>query len=94
MTEALNPEPLLRALHDAGVRHIIIGGFAVNAHGVIRPSRDLDIVRTPIPTTSDASRGCCDIDARHVRPGRVPVRSDLAGGPRGRRRCASSASTI
>jgi hypothetical protein len=25
MTEALNPEPLLRALHEAGVRHIIIG---------------------------------------------------------------------
>jgi hypothetical protein len=42
MTDALNPEPLLRALHDAGVRHIIIGGFAANAHGVIRPSKDLD----------------------------------------------------
>jgi hypothetical protein len=26
MTDALNPEPLLRALHEAGVRHIIIGG--------------------------------------------------------------------
>ena len=38
MTDALNPEPLLRALHEAGVQHIIIGGFAVNAHGVIRPS--------------------------------------------------------
>jgi hypothetical protein len=49
MTEALNPEPLLRALHEAGVRHIIIGGFAVNAHGVIRPSRDLDIVPDPDP---------------------------------------------
>jgi hypothetical protein len=37
MSEALNPEPLLRGLHVAGVRHIIIGGFALNAHGVIRP---------------------------------------------------------
>jgi hypothetical protein len=37
--QPLNPEPLLRALHEAGVQHIIIGGFAVNAHGVIRPSR-------------------------------------------------------
>ncbi len=37
MTKVLDPEPLLRALHEAGVRHIIIGGFAVNAHGVIRP---------------------------------------------------------
>jgi hypothetical protein len=49
MNEALNPEPLLRALHEAGVRHIIIGGFAVNAHGVIRPSRDLVIVPDPDP---------------------------------------------
>src|SRR5690242_13686257 len=27
VTDALNPEPLLRALHAAGVEHIIIGGF-------------------------------------------------------------------
>jgi len=45
VTKVLNPEPLLRALHDAGVRHVIIGGFAVNAHGVIRPSKDLDIMQ-------------------------------------------------
>ena len=56
MTEALNPEPLLRALHDAGVRHIIIGGFAVNAHGVIRPSKDLDIVPDPEPASSNSWR--------------------------------------
>ena len=67
MTEALNPEPLLRALHEAGVRHIIIGGFAVNAHGVIRPSRDLDIVPDPEPENlRRLSRLLADIDARHV----------------------------
>lgn len=49
MTDVLNPEPLLRALHEAGVKHIIIGGFAVNAHGVIRPAKDLDIVPDPDP---------------------------------------------
>src|SRR3954453_12090130 len=53
VTEVLNPEPLLRALHEADVRHVIIGGFAVNAHGVIRPSKDLDIV--PDPERSRAS---------------------------------------
>jgi hypothetical protein len=47
MTDALDPEPLLRAPHETGVRHIIIGGFAVNANGEIRPSRDLALV--PIP---------------------------------------------
>lgn len=67
MTDALNPEPLLRALHDAGVRHIIIGGFAVNAHGVIRPSRDLHIV--PDPESDNLrrlARSLAEIDARHV----------------------------
>lgn len=49
MKDVLDPEPLLRALHDAGVDHVIIGGFAVNAHGVIRPSKDLDIVPDPDP---------------------------------------------
>jgi hypothetical protein len=44
MSEPLNPGPLLRRLHDAGVLHIIVGGFAVNAHGYIRPTKDLDIV--------------------------------------------------
>jgi hypothetical protein len=67
MTEALNPEPLLRALHEAGVGHIIIGGFAVNAHGVIRPSKDLDIVPDPEPENLDRLATLLRaLDARHV----------------------------
>ncbi len=67
MTEALNPEPLLQALRNAGVRHIIIGGFAVNAHGVIRPSRDLDIVPDPDPDNlRRLARLLADIDAQHI----------------------------
>jgi hypothetical protein len=41
---ALDPEPLLRFLHEQGVAHILIGGVAVAAHGYPRPSRDLDLV--------------------------------------------------
>lgn len=67
MTEALDPGPLLRALHEAHIRHIIIGGFAVNAHGVIRPSKDLDIVPDPDPANlGRLSVLLRDIDARHV----------------------------
>ena len=67
MTEALNPEPLLRALHEADVRHIIIGGFAVNAHGVIRPSKDLDIVPDPDPANLRRLASLLrDLEARHV----------------------------
>jgi len=42
--EALDPEPLLRFLHDRRVAHIIIGGVAVAAHGYARPTKDLDVV--------------------------------------------------
>lgn len=67
MSDALDPEPLLRALHEAGVRHIIIGGFAVNAHGVIRPSKDLDIVPDPDPDNlSRLAALLADLGARHV----------------------------
>lgn len=67
MSEVLNPEPLLRALNEAGVEHIIIGGFAVNAHGVIRPSKDLDIVPNPDPANLERLAVLLsDLDARHV----------------------------
>lgn len=67
MTEALDPGPLLGALDHAGIRHIIIGGFAVNAHGVIRPSKDLDIVPDPEPANLERlSRLLRDLGARHV----------------------------
>ncbi len=90
MSEALDPEPLLRALHDAGVRYIIIGGFAVNAHGVIRPSKDLDIV--PDPDRANIKRLAkllSELDARQVgvgdlRPEEFPAdptnANDLAAG--------------
>lgn len=44
MPGALDPVPLLSYLHERRVEHIVIGGFAVNAHGHVRPSKDLDIV--------------------------------------------------
>jgi hypothetical protein len=47
MPDALDPEPLLKYLHEREVEHIVVGGFAVNAHGVIRVTKDLDIVPNP-----------------------------------------------
>jgi hypothetical protein len=74
MTEALNPEPLLRLLHEAGVRHIIIGGFAVNAHGVIRPSRDLDIMQWVVGIDSDPAYAELAMDALTGELDGIPVR--------------------
>lgn len=43
----LQAEPLLRTLGDHGVDFVIIGGFALAAHGVIRATKDIDIVPEP-----------------------------------------------
>ncbi|MGH8733333.1 MAG: hypothetical protein ACREVB_06590, partial [Burkholderiales bacterium] len=43
----MDPQPLLRFLHERHVAHIIIGGVAVAAHGYPRPTMDLDIVPDP-----------------------------------------------
>ena len=47
MTERLDVGTLLRELHDAGIDHVLIGGLAVNAWGVIRSTKDVDICPSP-----------------------------------------------
>src|SRR5438034_1868205 len=37
-------EAILRALNDAEVRYLIVGGLAVAAHGYVRATVDIDIV--------------------------------------------------
>ena len=45
----LDVEGLLSALEHADVRFVVIGGFAVGAHGYPRATKDLDIVPDPDP---------------------------------------------
>ena len=47
MRPALDIAELLRRLHRAGVEHVLIGGLAVNAHGVIRATKAVDICPSP-----------------------------------------------
>jgi len=42
--EVRSIEAIIRALNDAGVRYIVVGGLAVNAHGYERFTRDVDLV--------------------------------------------------
>lgn len=37
-------EAIVRALNDAGVRFLVAGGLAVNAHGYLRFTKDADVV--------------------------------------------------
>lgn len=45
----LDVERLLRALDDSGVKYVLIGGFAVVVHAVMRTTEDVDIVPAPDP---------------------------------------------
>jgi hypothetical protein len=64
MSEVLDPFPLLRLLYEHRVKHIVVGGFAVNAHGFIRVTKDLDIVPRPSADNLDRLAGMLrEIDA-------------------------------
>jgi len=39
-----DPEPILRTLNAHDVAYVVVGGFAVAAHGVVRATADLDLV--------------------------------------------------
>ena len=41
------PERIVAALNGGGVAYVIVGGIAVAAHGVVRATRDVDLVPEP-----------------------------------------------
>ena len=43
----LEPESLLQALAEEGVEYIVVGGYAVAAHGFPRATKDIDICPRP-----------------------------------------------
>ncbi len=57
----LQAEALLRALADRDVEFVIIGGFALSAHGVVRATKDIDIV--PAPARNNLKRLARALDA-------------------------------
>lgn len=53
--EVRSIETIIKALNDAKVQYLIVGGLAVNAHGFVRITRDVDIVLRLEP--ANAERG-------------------------------------
>gem|GEM_PF-5181163 len=56
MSESLDPGAL-SCFADAGVRYVVVGGLAVNAYGVIRATKDVDIC--PDPSQENLARLAC-----------------------------------
>ena len=53
--EVRSLETIVKALNAAKVEYLIVGGLAVNAHGFVRLTRDVDIVLGLVP--ANAERG-------------------------------------
>lgn len=47
MSEQLDARALFAALAEAEVQHVVVGGWAVNAHGYIRTTKDIDLCPAP-----------------------------------------------
>ena len=60
MSGPLDPVPLVRALAAGGVDYVVIGGFAVISHGVVRVTKDLDIVPGPDRRNLERLAACLD----------------------------------
>lgn len=59
-------EAIIRALNDAGVRYLIAGGLAVNAHGYLRFTKDADLVLDLVP--DNVARALAALEAIGYRP--------------------------
>jgi hypothetical protein len=55
---AFEPDRVVAALNAAKVAYVIVGGLAVGAHGVVRATRDVDIVAAPDQQNMDRLAEC------------------------------------
>ena len=51
--EVRSIEAIVRALNDTGIRYLMVGGLAVNAHGYARMTRDVDLVIQLEPSNTE-----------------------------------------
>ena len=63
-------EPLFKALNEAGVRYVVVGGVAVVLHGYVRLTADVDLVVDL--DEKEATRAIEALTAMNLRP-RAPV---------------------
>jgi hypothetical protein len=52
------PDRVVAALNAAEVEYVVVGGLAVGAHGVVRATRDVDIVAAPDEDNMDRLAEC------------------------------------
>jgi hypothetical protein len=71
-------EAIVRALQDAAVRYLVAGGLAVNAHGYLRFTKDVDLVVQLEP--ENVRRALNALAALGYRPA-IPVKAEQFADP-------------
>ena len=64
--QPLRPEPLLAVLDSRRVEFIVVGGYAVAAHGFPRATKDIDIC--PDPSSDNLARLADPLSAPDAEP--------------------------
>jgi hypothetical protein len=79
----LDAERILLVLDEHDVDYVLVGGLAVQTHGHVRTTFDIDIVARPEPSNlSRLATALNAIGARVLNPGREGLRIDAAMLPR------------
>jgi hypothetical protein len=79
----LDPEGILRALAEHGVDYVIIGGLAVQTHGHVRTTVDIDVLPRPDPSNMARLADTLNaLDARILNPGSEDLKIDAKMLPR------------
>jgi predicted nucleotidyltransferase len=79
-------DELLRRLAAAGVEFVVVGGLAVNAWGVVRGTKDVDVVVAPAPENLKRMAEVAVAAGGHVQQGEaflgtpISIAAALAGG--------------
>jgi hypothetical protein len=68
------PDRLVAALNAAQIEYVIVGGLAAGAHGVVRATRDLDLVAAPDQRNMDRLADCLQ-----ALGGEHPIQGPLTG---------------
>jgi hypothetical protein len=71
-------DELLRRLAEAEVKFVVVGGLAVNAWGVVRGTKDVDVVVAPEAENLRRMAGVAVAAGGHIQQGEAGRTRDLA----------------
>jgi hypothetical protein len=82
-TEPLDAERILASLDRHKVDYVIIGGVAVQVHGHVRMTNDIDLIPSPTPENLERlAEALNELDARVLNPGATHITIDAQMLPR------------